>query len=66
MEHNDNHWHWWHWVLLVIVILIGLGIAYTWISNVTNHKNQSYLNGVQQTIEHPIHKTENAVTDITQ
>lgn len=64
-NYNDYHWHWWHWVILIGVIFVVLGLGYTWISNMKNNKHQSYINGVEQTIEHPIDKTENAVNDIT-
>ena len=65
---NDNdsyHFHWWHWLIIIAVIFIVLGIAFTWISNMKHNNNQSYINGVEQTIEHPVDKTENAVKDIT-
>lgn len=65
MEYYDeHHWHWWHWLILIAVIFIVLGIGYTWISNMKNDKDQSYVNGIEQTIEHPIDKTQNAVNDV--
>lgn len=65
MECYDNHhWHWYHWLILIAVIFIVLGSGYTWISNMKNNKDQSYVNGIEQTIEHPIDKTQNAVNDV--
>ena len=63
-NHNDYHWHWWHWLIIIIVVLVGLGIAYTWINNMKNNNNQSYVRGVEQTIEHPIDSTKNAINNI--
>lgn len=63
-NHNDYHWHWWHWVILIAVIFVCLGLGYTWISNMKNNKNQSYINGIEQTIEHPIDSTKNAINNI--
>jgi len=64
--YDDHRWHWWHWLILVLAILAGLGLAYTWINNydIVKKDNQSYVNGIETTIEHPINTTENAVNDI--
>lgn len=62
--YDDHRWHWWHWLILVLTILVGLGIAYTWINNNNNKPHQSYVNGIETTIEHPINTTENAINDI--
>ena len=62
--YDDHHWHWYHWLILIAVIFIVLGSGYTWISNMKNNKDQSYVNGIEQTIEHPIDKTQNAVNDV--
>ena len=66
MEHNDYHFHCWQAILIVIVVLIVLGTVYTWINNyqLVKRNNQSYLNGISATIEHPIDATQNAINDI--
>lgn len=65
MEHYDGqHWHWWHWLIIIAVVFIVMGIAYTFIGNISNNRHQSYVRGVEETIEHPIDKTENVVKDI--
>ena len=66
MERNDYHFHWWQAILIVIVVLIVLGTIYTWINNyqLVKRNNQSYLNGISATIEHPIDATQNAINDI--
>lgn len=67
MDNHDYHWHWWHWLIIIAVVLIGLGIAYTWINNydIVKENDQSYMRGIEETIEHPIDTTQNAVTDLT-
>jgi len=64
--HDDHRWHWWHWLIVIMVTLICLGIGYTLINNyeLVKRNDQSYVNGVEETIEHPINTTENAVNDI--
>lgn len=66
MEHNDYHFHWWQAILIVIVVLTVLGTIYTWINNyqLVKRNNQSYLNGIGATIEHPIDATQNVINDI--
>lgn len=66
MEHNDFHFHWWHWLIIVAVIFIGTGIVYTWMNNyeIVKRDDQSYTRGIEQTIEHPIDATRNAINDI--
>lgn len=67
MEHYDNnHWNWWQWVIVIAIVVIVLGIVYTWIGNMKNDRNQSYVRGVEQTIEHPIDKTQEAINDVVQ
>jgi len=53
-------------LILVFAILAGLDLAYTWINNYDIEKkdNQTYVNEIKTTIEHPINTTENAVNDI--
>ncbi len=67
MEHNDHCWHWWHWLIVIAVVFIVLGIGYTWINNheIIREDNQSYVNGTEKVIEHPIDETKNAINDVT-
>ena len=66
-SYSNYHWHWWHWLVIIIVVIIALGVGYTLINNyeVVKRDNQSFTNGTQQVVEHPIDTTQNAVNDIT-
>ena len=63
-DYNDSHWHWYHWLLIILAVLIVMGLGYTLINNVKNNDNKSYVRGTEQTIEHPIDSTQNAIQDI--
>ena len=66
MENYNNGWRWWHWVILIVVIVVAVGLLYTWLGNMNNNQNQSYINGTEQTIKHPIQSTENAINDVVE
>lgn len=65
--HNDFHFRWWHWLIIIVVIFIVVGIAVTLMNNyeIVKKNDQSYVHGIEETIEHPIDTTENVVNDIT-
>ena len=68
MEHyDDHHWHWWHWLIIIVVVFLALGIGYTLIQNyeIVKKNDQSYVNGVERAVEHPINTTENVVNNLT-
>lgn len=67
MEHYDNHhFHWWHWLIIVAVILFGLGIVYTLTQNyeIVKKDDQSYVEGVEKAVEHPIDTTKNIANNV--
>ena len=67
-NYNHNEFHWWHW--LIIVIMIVLVIAGLWMltSNyqIVRKNNQTFTNGIERTINHPIDTTQNIVRNIAE
>lgn len=67
MEHRDFHWHWWHWLLIILAIMLTIGVTYTLVNNyeIVKKDDKGYMQGIEQTVEHPIDTTKNTVKDLT-